>query len=507
MCYNNTLHLKGVLLNNYIQTHNNIKNKGNIVLNMELEEWQKTERLLNKNREILNEDTKLKLKTENAERFRKLKEATVDFNTSNAFWNTTYLDVQQKLRTTETAIEFVSFAKHGSKDTVYLAALLLLKTGAPLYIPLGTEAEINALLARTQDSDSEETAINAIYTKNKTALYAQVWEPIESILKAKNIKDIYYAPSGALHNVAFEAVVADKVGYNLHRVSSTRQLVSRDDAAQAPTSIVAFGDIPYFLDDDEVHKLKAKNDSINKPKNVAKRNGTLSYFPLLENTAQEIKALATIAKQNKILFEPKTQLNANETAFKNMGTTQANAKITLPTVLHIATHGFYLLQNTTQTDSTGAAQLAANTDPLQRCGLAFAGANAYWSNPNIYVKNAKSTESSDNGILTANEIAQCNLRETDLVVLSACESALGDVNGEGVFGLQRGFKQAGAKSILMTLWQVDDAATAEMMTAFYTEYLTNKQTKREALRRAQEKMKRSKDYHTPYFWAGFVLLD
>jgi CHAT domain-containing protein len=119
----------------------------------------------------------------------------------------------------------------------------------------------------------------------------------------------------------------------------------------------------------------------------------------------------------------------------------------------------------------------------------------------------------DDGILTAQEISQLDLRGVDFVVLSACETGIGDImQGEGVFGLQRGFKKAGVKTILMSLWKVSDAATEMLMTEFYTN-LCNGKTKHEPLRLAQRKVREYTDrdgnylFKDPFYWAGFVLLD
>ena len=99
-----------------------------------------------------------------------------------------------------------------------------------------------------------------------------------------------------------------------------------------------------------------------------------------------------------------------------------------------------------------------------------------------------------------------DLRKTDLVVLSACQTALGEITGEGVFGLQRGFKKAGARTIIMSLWPVDDNATLLMMTEFYNN-LTSGMSKREAFNAAQNKVKKTKGFENPRYWAAFIMLD
>ena len=139
-------------------------------------------------------------------------------------------------------------------------------------------------------------------------------------------------------------------------------------------------------------------------------------------------------------------------------------------------------------------------DPLDRCGLLFAGANTAWSG-----RSADLPVGVQNGILTAREITLMDLRDADLVVLSACETGAGDITGEGVFGLQRAFKQAGVKTIIMSLWKVSDPATQMFMSEFYANWLDRKQSKREAFRNAQNAVRAH--YTEPYYWAGFVMLD
>ncbi len=139
-------------------------------------------------------------------------------------------------------------------------------------------------------------------------------------------------------------------------------------------------------------------------------------------------------------------------------------------------------------------------DPLDRCGLLFAGANLA-----LMGRSADLPVGVQNGILTAREITLMDLRDADLVVLSACETGAGDITGEGVFGLQRAFKLAGVKTIIMSLWPVNDSATQMLMSEFYANWLDRKQSKREAFRNAQNAVRAH--YTEPYYWAGFVMLD
>ena len=139
-------------------------------------------------------------------------------------------------------------------------------------------------------------------------------------------------------------------------------------------------------------------------------------------------------------------------------------------------------------------------NPLIRSGLILAGGNYAWQ------KGEPFRPWMEDGILTAYEIVPMDLSSTELVVLSACESGLGDIDGnEGVYGLQRAFKIAGVRYIIMSLWQVPDAATVELMTRFYTHLLKHHQSVRKSLLQAQKEMRM--DGYDPYQWAGFVLIE
>ena len=136
---------------------------------------------------------------------------------------------------------------------------------------------------------------------------------------------------------------------------------------------------------------------------------------------------------------------------------------------------------------------------MTRSGLILAGANNRLQQKTI-------PEGVEDGILTAQEIAMLDLRGLDLVALSACQTAQGDINGEGVFGLQRGFKKAGAGSILMSLWKVDDEATSLLMTEFYKQWI-NGLSKHDALEKAKMVVRGHQGWSNPNYWAAFVLLD
>jgi hypothetical protein len=246
------------------------------------------------------------------------------------------------------------------------------------------------------------------------------------------------------------------------------------------------------------------------------RGGSWEYLPWTE---KEINAIAPILTAAGLKPTSRKGFSATEDVFKTIGSNAnvgrvsnpsdvsnpSNIKNRSPRILHIATHGYFFPDP--KTAENGRKMLnevepvfKISDHPMIRSGLLLAGANQAW-------KTGKPLRPDlEDGILTAYEISQMDLSNTELVVLSACETGLGDIQGnEGVYGLQRAFKIAGAKYLIMSLWQVPDFQTQELMTAFYQKWLAEKLSLPDAFRAAQQMMREK--YEHPYFWAGFVLVE
>jgi CHAT domain-containing protein len=166
-------------------------------------------------------------------------------------------------------------------------------------------------------------------------------------------------------------------------------------------------------------------------------------------------------------------------------------------LIHIATHGFFY----NETDST-FARFNLGDNPMVRSGLFLAGADNKWYGDGI-------PHGVEDGFLTSLEISNLDFRGLDMVVLSACETGKGNIKGDGVFGLQRGFKMASANSILMSLWKVNDEATCLLMSEFYKHWIGECRSKHDALEMAKQTLRSHKEKHwdNPEFWAAFILLD
>ena len=214
--------------------------------------------------------------------------------------------------------------------------------------------------------------------------------------------------------------------------------------------------------------------------------GKISDLPA---TRKEINTIELLAKRNTA-----NQIHAY---LDHQATEESLKQLRDVDILHIATHGFFFDKEELHSMQNSSWLSQSNTNnPLLRSGILLAGAELSIKGENV---------EGEDGILTAEEAINLDLAGTDLVVLSACETALGEISaGEGVYGLQRAFQQAGAATVVMSLWTVSDQATQEFMTFFYTALLQEKLDKKAAFRKAQLQLKAI--YADPYYWAAFVMI-
>jgi CHAT domain-containing protein len=219
----------------------------------------------------------------------------------------------------------------------------------------------------------------------------------------------------------------------------------------------------------------------------------------LPGTKEEVVNIAGLLNTSNWKVQTKSDKKAGEYEFKKELETKA------PGVLHIATHGFAFPDEAKKEANMMSidkeSTYKASEDPMVRCGLMLGGSNISWTgNPQKMIE-----QTGDDGILTAAEVANLDLSKTKLVVLSACETGLGKIEGsEGIFGLKRGFKLAGVEQMIVSLWSVPDKETMELMTLFYSD-LTKTLNPVTSFSNAQKEM-RTKYPTDPEKWAGFVLV-
>ncbi|MBK6571725.1 MAG: CHAT domain-containing protein [Saprospiraceae bacterium] len=437
-------------------------------------------------------------------------------------------EIQQKLEADEVAVEFITFQYSGNKSSetnMYAALLLNISDTTPHFILLCEEKEIYQLLnsfsARKMDyvanlyQPADGRGALPI-NENSKSLYDLIWKPLEPYLKG--VKTTYFSPSGLLHRINQNAILISKEidnhtllsdKYNLVQLGSTRQIVFKNfDENLKPISASIYGGINFEMDSMEMMEhLPIRDSSIASLRSEhtfyyidsTVRGGSWQYLLGSDQETTEINKIFSKAKIKSNLYNGN---DATEESFKQLG----DYKNVSPRILHISTHGFFFpdpkSENSNSPFSMSSQEpiFKISEHPMMRSGLILAGGNHAW-------KTGKPIRPDmEDGILTAYEICQLNLRNTELVVLSACETGLGDLQGnEGVYGLQRAFKIAGAKNLIMSLWQVPDQQTKELMTLFYKYWLLKKKTIRQALQMAQREL-RNKGLE-PFYWAGFVLVE
>ena len=392
-------------------------------------------------------------------------------------------DIQKCLSSSDVAIEFLSFPIEN--DSVMYAALTLRKDDrSPKLVPLFEEKQLKNI------SDSL-----CYQSKDMTQL---VWEPLFQELQG--VKNIYFSPSGALYNIGIEYLPGME-DYNIYRLSSTRELIT-GGKTETKNRAVLYGGLRYDagFDKSVTEKSLAILDEAFKERANVRGMGLRGGKEFLKHTKEEVDIIGKELNNANWECVLDTAAMGTEESFKALSGKNVGC-------LHISTHGFYY--NKEDADNARYKfmlidnnMVSAEDKALTRSGLVMAGANHI-------LENEKLPDNVEDGILTAKEIADVDLRGLDLVVLSACQTGLGDIaQGEGVFGLQRGFKKAGANSILMSLWEVEDKATQILMTQFYRNLLSG-QSKRQSLLSAQKYLREVDGgrYDEPKYWAAFVLLD
>lgn len=349
----------------------------------------------------------------------------------------------------------------------------------------------------------DEEFISNLYQKgNAGKLYKLLWSEIEPELSG--VKTIYLSTCGPIATINFDALVDVKNKrlkdrYNIVLLSSPAKIAEYKERQTVYPSLAAFGAPSFNV---SVKDMAFNADKYNHYSGDEISDGLALRGELLRGnwnelpgTLQEIESIVRLLEGKDIKSESYFGVDASEEAFKALSGDS-------PSIIHVATHGF-VVSTQLQYDNSPFVQsmkgISENNSFMMWTGLVFSGGNNAWKGETI-------PAGVEDGILTAEEISRLDLSKTDLVVLSACETARGHIDPvEGVWGLQRAFKQAGVKTILMALWKVPDATTAMFMEEFYKQLLTG-MTVRQAVKKAQDYLI-ANGADDPFYWAPFVVLD
>ena len=403
-------------------------------------------------------------------------------------------DVRSALREGEAAVEFLELQYSDSVKGHY-ALILRPDYESPHMIFLPFAGTIDF-------SDKENYRTRAVYD--------DFWHPLADELTG--CSRVWFAVQGSLCTFAIESVpgleeLTGNPTTSYCRLTSTREIVQKKNHSTG-SGAVLYGGIDYKA---------GKNRLVEDAKKYSYQTGRHRSLPfelreiapdsargafvgidLLPGTLEEINTLEPIIKGNRLFKGDKVTTRSGDKA------TEASLKSLSgkrKSLLHIGTHGFYYNGNSKLWNGYfGESAKTPEELAMERSGLLFAGAEG------PLCAGVKLPAGVEDGVLTAAEISWLDLSGLDLTVLSACETALGRVSADGVFGLQRGFKKAGAGAMLMSLWKVDDKATAHLMKEFYREWLGGK-SKYEALELAKASVRSCPGWDDPDYWAAFILID
>ncbi len=426
----------------------------------------------------------------------------------------TWEQVQQNLEKGEAAIEFVRFKNEDDSLYCYNALIIRKEDKYPQLVQLCKEKDLEKIQPKLGFS----------------TYYSLVWQPMEIVLK--EVKTIYYAPIGLLNNIPFNAMysnnnLSDEIvitnessrgsktnkgqvktpknvvylmdKYTLHQLTSTRYLamgLKSKEKERFNTAMAMVGGVNYDFLPGSSNAFKKSKRNKDQSRSSSSAQQKLIY---LEGTKFEIEQ---IDKKVTTSGWISTVLESNQATEENIIKLEGKEA---KGILHIATHGYafpeYDFNDTLINKNSLQYSYRYSTNPMVRSGLILSGGNWAWSGSDTLSK----LGAEQNGILTALEVSQLNLKKTKLVVLSACETGLGKIEGsEGTFGLKRGFKLAGVEQIIVSLWSVPDKETMELMTLFYSD-LAKTLNPVISFEKAQKEMRIN--YPTePEKWAGFVLV-
>lgn len=483
---------KSMLLNNLSKIKKSIAQLNDPVLNEKFEKMKLDRENISKLMSLNTDEYAAALsevsalKTE-ADQYEKEISAKVSAASFSGYQKIKWQEIQKQLAPNECAIEIVRTNMvylNDSNGTNY-SFIVLKNSGTPAVV-----------MFDRQQKWEEEVLMhyrNTVSGKNPDPdLYRRLWKAIRD--QTGTATTIYVSSDGIYNQINLNTIYNPETKKfiieecNVHYVTTLRDLMNlKSNPSHTPSNVALVGN-PVFNYD--LSKLSENKENFGN--DIAVRGAFGFKLDQLPGTKREIETIHSQLNKQNIKTTVLTEEKANEADVK---------KIKNPHVLHFATHGFFLEDIAQETlNQLSKTERAYYTNPMMRSGVFLSGANNTYS---LNTTNINRINEFEDGTLTAYEVMNLDLDKTELVVLSACETGLGKVkNGEGVFGLQRAFKLAGAKSVIMSLWSVSDEATMELMINFYSKWV-EKGDIYAAFKDAQLEVK--KKYPEPYYWGAFVL--
>ena len=446
--YDMELISKGIMLNSVIEFEKVLGSYGDEKLLEIYSAIKENTRQIDELQAVVSDDNiqkVLELKQTNTSLQNQLMTGCSAYSDYTKYLSFTWQDIQAELGKNDIAIEFTTVPLSPLDKDNYILALILASSGEPRMEVISTKEVIKNMVGRDDLYDNSQ-------------YYDLFWGFMKKHLIGK--ERVYFAPDNSLSNIAVEYLFDGNrsffENYEVYRLSSTKELCRNYSDILPKKTIAIFGNIDY-----NTHA-------------ASNQRGALAYGQL-KYSQEEVEGIkSAMRKDYKVSVYDKE--DASEQSFRELSSVT-------PTILHVSSHGDY-----DGNDKTSAM------DAMNNSFLALSGINSLFS-----------ADIQNDGKITAADIAQMNLRQCDLAVLSACNTGLGGKGADGIFGLQRGFKNAGVRSLLMSLKPVYDESTAKLMTAFY-EGISQGKSKRQSLLDAQNAIK-AMGYKEGKYWAPFILLD
>jgi CHAT domain-containing protein/Flp pilus assembly protein TadD len=460
---------KALLLNSTSKVKSSILKSGNAQLIQDYLNWLDAKESLARYYSLSKEDIReQKVNLDSIERAannmeKLLSERSKEFSSGYSTQKTSWSEIANALTDQEALVEIIHIRAYDNDftaDSRYLALVLTKGASAPRIAVMDNGNQLETRYAKFyRNSIQQKTPDEHSYT--------QYWSKVDPLLTGK--KQVFISPDGVYNQINLNTL-KDKSGafvlnkYDIVIVGNSKDILSiksRTVASKKEAFLLGFPDYGG------------------------------SNVPALPGTKVELDAVSKLLKTGGYATRQYMERGATEAILKG---------VKAPGLLHIATHGYFL--EDAELNDNGAVGISlenAQANPLLRSGILLAGAAGTMSG-----KASVNLSSNDNGVLTAYEAMNLDLNGTDLIILSACETGLGDVKaGEGVYGLQRAFLVAGANALIMSLWKVDDAATQQLMTNFYTNWIKSG-NKLKAFKQAQTQLMAK--YKEPYYWGAFVMM-
>lgn len=522
--YNSLLFTKGILLNSEIDFKNFLMQTDKTELLAKFEELENLHKRIDDyrhsatyDRDVVNE---LLFQASRLER--DVMRGCKEFGDFTSNLSITFEQVADSLAPDAAAIEFVDMPMEGG-DRAYAALYLRHGWKSPRMVSLfslkdlvnqdyGNGRNLHEALAT-------ESGINAIYNHPQVGHF--VWYKLMEAL-GDDVNTIYFSPTGILYQLGIEYMkynMEQRINerYRIHRLSSTKSIAQAKTPSPI-TSAVVYGGLDYDLDPEEmalrheqysqpVRNLLAANDVDNTRSLFSSNSAAIDSLSragmnltYLQGTRKEAQDVADALRSHGIDTKLFLEGDGTEESFKSLSGKNVS-------IIHIATHGHFFTDSDTKAYGNvikligGESTMSETLEQDRSMDLSV----LFMSGANTVLHGRRLPDNVENGVLMAKEISQLDLRGLDLVVLSACQTGKGELREDGVYGLQRAFKKAGAQTLIMSLWSVNDAATQLMMSSFY-KALAEGASRYEAFTRAQAEVRRA-GFTDPYYWASFIMLD